>query len=97
MGVDRASRAAAASPERVALEAGSALSPQRTVTGRTVHAMTDYLVVSTDPDERGARPVVDETVLRRLLRATVFERRPAEPCRPGSPVGHCRYAQHYED
>ncbi|MFD0275381.1 hypothetical protein ACFVHB_15955 [Kitasatospora sp. NPDC127111] len=59
--------------------------------------MTGYLVISTDPDERRARPVVDETVLRRLLRDTVFERRPAEPCQPGRPVGHCGYAQHYED
>ncbi|MER5638952.1 hypothetical protein ABT095_18555 [Kitasatospora sp. NPDC002227] len=61
--------------------------------------MTDYLVISGDPEERGARPAVEAAALRRLLRGTVFEPA-AEPERepqPERPGGHCRYAAYYED
>ncbi|AUG80557.1 hypothetical protein CFP65_5876 [Kitasatospora sp. MMS16-BH015] len=63
--------------------------------------MTDYLVVSTDPEERGVRSAVEQAALRRLLRGTAFDREPVPPAReedPGSgPAPHCRHAQYYLD
>lgn len=66
--------------------------------------MTDYQVLTAEPDEHGRPASLDDATFRRLLRGTVFEATPAgseakEPAQePRRSAGaHCRIAMQYVD